>query len=154
MYAAMAVGVLLAAETPRRENYAKTVAAVIITLLLYWLAHSYADLAGERVRSGARLTARGLLATMLRELPILIGAAIPLATLCSLDRWNRPVRRCPLGGVDLGRDRPVHRAWGPATTSPAAARRRPRHRRPRHRKRRGPLTARPAVTRRAYRPVL
>jgi len=54
---------------------------VIITILLYWLAHSYADLAGERLRSGARLTARGLLATMLRELPILIGAAIPLATL-------------------------------------------------------------------------
>jgi hypothetical protein len=81
VYGAIAVGALLAAETPRRETYAKTVAAVIITLLLYWLAHSYADLAGERLRSGARLTARGLLATMLRELPILIGAAIPLATL-------------------------------------------------------------------------
>jgi hypothetical protein len=81
IYGAIAVGALLAAETPRRETYAKTVAAVIITLLLYWLAHSYADQAGERLRSGARLTARGLLATMLRELPILIGAAIPLATL-------------------------------------------------------------------------
>ena len=80
IYGAIAVGALLAAETPRRETYAKTVAAVIITLLLYW-GDSYADLAGERLRSGARLTARGLLATMLRELPILIGAAIPLATL-------------------------------------------------------------------------
>jgi hypothetical protein len=38
-------------------------------------------LAGERLRSGGRLTARGLLATMLRELPILVGAAIPLVTL-------------------------------------------------------------------------
>ncbi len=66
---------------PRRETYAKSVAAVVITLLLYWRTHSYADLAGERLRSGARLTARGLPATMLRELPILIGAAIPLATL-------------------------------------------------------------------------
>ena len=63
------------------EAVAKTVAAVIITLLLYWLAHSYADLAGARLRSGARLTARALLATMLRELPILVGAAIPLGTL-------------------------------------------------------------------------
>ena len=80
IYGAIAVGALLAAETPRRETYAKTVAAVMITLLLYWLAHSYADLAGERLRSGARLTARGLLATMLRELPIL-RPAIPLATL-------------------------------------------------------------------------
>lgn len=81
VYGAIAVGALLAAETPRRETYAKTVAAVIITLLLYWLAHSYADLAGARLRSGARLTARALLATMLRELPILVGAAIPLGTL-------------------------------------------------------------------------
>jgi uncharacterized membrane protein YadS len=35
---AIAVGALLAAETPRQETYAKTIAAVIITLLLYWLA--------------------------------------------------------------------------------------------------------------------
>jgi hypothetical protein len=81
VYGAIAVGALLAAETPRQETYAKTIAAVVITLLLYWLAHSYADLAGERLQSGGRLTARGLLATMLRELPILIGAAIPLVTL-------------------------------------------------------------------------
>lgn len=40
IYGAIAVGVLLAAETPRRETYARTVAAVTITLLLYWLAHS------------------------------------------------------------------------------------------------------------------
>jgi hypothetical protein len=65
IYGAIAVGALLAAETPRRETYAKTVAAVVITLLLYWLAHSYAELAGERLRSGARLNARGLLATLL-----------------------------------------------------------------------------------------
>jgi hypothetical protein len=81
VYGAIAVGALLAAETPRQETYAKTIAAVIITLVLYWLAHSYADLAGERLRSGGRLTAQALLATMLRELPILIGAAIPLVTL-------------------------------------------------------------------------
>lgn len=76
IYGAIAVGALLAAETPRRETYAKTVAAVVITLLLYWLAHSYADLTGERLRSGARLTARGLLATMLRELPILLATLL------------------------------------------------------------------------------
>ncbi len=81
VYGAIAVGALLAAESPRRETYAKTVAAVVITLLLYWLAHSYADLAGERLRSGARLTTGRLLGTMLHELPILIGAAIPMATL-------------------------------------------------------------------------
>jgi hypothetical protein len=53
IYAPMAVGVLLAAETPRREDYAKTVAAVIITLVLCWVTPPEADLAGERLRSGA-----------------------------------------------------------------------------------------------------
>lgn len=81
VYGAIAVGALLAAETPRRETYPKTIAAAVITLVLYWLAHSYADLAGERLRSGARLTVRGLLTTMLHEVPILLGAAIPLVTL-------------------------------------------------------------------------
>jgi hypothetical protein len=49
----------------------------VIALIL----ENHGDLAGERLRSGDRLTARALLATMLRELPILVGAAIPLVTL-------------------------------------------------------------------------
>jgi hypothetical protein len=53
----------------------------VLTLLLYWLAHSYADLAGERLRSGAHLTLGRLGRTMLQELPLLMGATIPLATL-------------------------------------------------------------------------
>jgi hypothetical protein len=81
VYGAIAVGVLLAAETARRETYPKTVVAVVITLMLYWLAHSYADLAGERLRSGARLTPGRFLSTLLHDVPLLIGAAIPLATL-------------------------------------------------------------------------
>ena len=110
---------------------------MVITLVLYWPAYSYADLAGVRLRSGGRLTARGLLATMLRELPILIGAAIPLATL--LLCWIAGTglfRRRPRGGGDLGRNRPRQRARAglrgplarrPATPSPAAARRRLPH---------------------------
>jgi hypothetical protein len=81
IYGTIAVGALLAAESVRRETYAKNVEAVVVTLLVYWLAHSYADLAGERVRSGAQLTATRLGRTMLQELPLLFGATIPLATL-------------------------------------------------------------------------
>jgi hypothetical protein len=40
VHGAIAVGALLAAETPRRETYAKTAAAVVITLVLCWLAQS------------------------------------------------------------------------------------------------------------------
>ena len=81
IYGTIAVGALLAAESVRRETYARNIEAVVITLLLYWLAHSYADLAAERLRSGAELTVGRLVRTMLDELPLLAGATIPLATL-------------------------------------------------------------------------
>ena len=81
IYGTIAVGALLAAESVRRETYAKNIVAVVITLLIYWLAHSYADLAAERLRSGAQLTVGRLVRTMVEELPLLAGATIPLATL-------------------------------------------------------------------------
>jgi hypothetical protein len=81
IYGTIAVGALLAAESVRRETYGKNIEAVVITLLIYWLAHAYADLAAVRLRSGARLTIGGLGKTMLHELPLLAGATIPLAIL-------------------------------------------------------------------------
>jgi hypothetical protein len=81
IYGTIAVGALLAAESVRRETYGRNVEAVVITLVIYWLAHSYADMAAERLRSGARLTFGRLLKTMLHELTLLAGATIPLATL-------------------------------------------------------------------------
>jgi hypothetical protein len=81
IYGTIAVGALLAAESVRRETYGKNIEAVVITLLIYWLAHAYADLAAARLRSGARLTIGRLAKTMLHELPLLAGATIPLAIL-------------------------------------------------------------------------
>jgi len=78
VYGVIAVGAMLAAESAGRETYPKTVAAVVVTLVLYWLAHSYAEVAGERLREGGRLTARRLFVTMLNETPILLGAVLPL----------------------------------------------------------------------------
>ena len=79
LYGTIAVAALLAAESPTRETYARTVAAVAITLLMYWLAHSYAEFAGERLQTGDQLTLSGLWQMMVRELWILIGAVVPLA---------------------------------------------------------------------------
>jgi hypothetical protein len=81
VYGTIAVAALLAAESARRETYLATVAAVVITLALYWLAHSYAEFTGERLRTGERLTWPGLSRMMARELTILIGAAVPLVVL-------------------------------------------------------------------------
>jgi hypothetical protein len=81
VYGTIAVAALLAAESARQETYPETVAAVVITLALYWLAHSYAEFTGERLRTGDRLTLAGLSRKMARELTILIGAAVPLLVL-------------------------------------------------------------------------
>ena len=81
VYGTITVGALLAAESAQRETYPRTLGAVVIALLLYWLAHSYASFAARRLLLGERLNVRGLAWTMAHELPILIGAAIPLVTL-------------------------------------------------------------------------
>jgi hypothetical protein len=81
VYGVIAVSALLAAESARRETYLKTVAAVLITLLLYWIAHAYAELAGRRLEGGGRLTLGALGESMLHEISLLGGAAIPLVPL-------------------------------------------------------------------------
>ena len=91
VYGTITVGALLAAESAHAETYAKSVAAVLITMVVYWLADSYAIYVGERLRSGGSIRVSRLLATMRHELAILAGATVPLATLVL----------CWLAGVSL-----------------------------------------------------
>lgn len=72
------VAALIAAETPSRETYGETVAAVAIALVLFWLARSYAVLVSWRLREGERLSASGLARSMLHELPTITGGVVPL----------------------------------------------------------------------------
>ncbi len=81
IYGTISVAALLTAESTRRETYPRTVGAVAITLLLYWLAHSYSEFTGERVKEQAAFTYGGMLATARRELTVVIGAAGPLVVL-------------------------------------------------------------------------
>lgn len=81
IYGLMTVGALLAAESAASETYAETVGAVVITMLVYWLAHSYAEFASRRLkdREPARFAELGRI--MAEQVPILLGAAIPLIAL-------------------------------------------------------------------------
>ena len=78
IYGTISVAALLAAESARSETYPKTVGAVGILTILYWIAHSYC--ASSRL-SGSRSTSRsptaGCCVNATRELTVLIGAAIP-----------------------------------------------------------------------------
>jgi membrane protein YqaA with SNARE-associated domain len=81
VYGTVAVGALLAAESPEQETYAETLASVLVALLIYWMAHSYAELTARRIEEGERLTTTALVSSMRHEVWILVGAAIPVIPL-------------------------------------------------------------------------
>lgn len=81
VYGTIVAGALLAAEGAHPADYQTTVSSVVIALIVYWLAHTYADLAGERLVTGMQLTLKGVGKSALSELPILMGSAVPLGVL-------------------------------------------------------------------------
>jgi hypothetical protein len=81
VYGTIAVAALLASESAQRETYPETAGAVAITLLLYWLAYSYAEFTADRLVTSERFKLSGMARTMRHELPVLIGATTPLLVL-------------------------------------------------------------------------
>jgi hypothetical protein len=81
VYGTILVATLLAAEYSRRETYAKTIAAVTIALMLYWLALAYAEFTGRRLRDGEHFTFAGFKRAAWHENSVLVGASVPLAVL-------------------------------------------------------------------------
>jgi hypothetical protein len=81
IYGLITVGALLAAESAQQETYAATLIAVVITLVVYGLAHSYADFTSWRLEKGKPIAFSDLRRTMRGQLPILTGAGIPLGAL-------------------------------------------------------------------------
>jgi hypothetical protein len=98
IYGTLIVGALLDAESAARQNYLDTVGAVLLALLLYWLAHSYAHFAGERIEHRETLRLSGLGNALFHGLPILVGAGVPLIAMIIC--W---IIRAPLGtAVNVG----------------------------------------------------
>jgi peptidoglycan biosynthesis protein MviN/MurJ (putative lipid II flippase) len=81
IYGLMTVGALLAAESADSETYAETVGAVVITMLVYWLAHSYAEFASHRLKDREPARFAEFRHIMAEQVPILFGAAVPLVAL-------------------------------------------------------------------------
>jgi hypothetical protein len=81
VYGIITMGALLAAESARRETYVEAVASASIALLLYWLAHSYASLLGERLSGKEHLTFTTLGRAFIHDWAIVRGASIPLLAL-------------------------------------------------------------------------
>jgi hypothetical protein len=78
VYGTISVGALLAAESAGQETYADTVIAVVLTLVLYVLAHTYSEYTAERMRREEELSLRALARTGRSEAWLLPGAGVPL----------------------------------------------------------------------------
>jgi hypothetical protein len=78
IYGTIMIGTLLAAESTKRETYARTVGAVVLAICLYWLVHGYARFAAHRLRERLPLELAGLARALAQELSIVLGAAPPL----------------------------------------------------------------------------
>lgn len=89
VYGTVAVGAVLAAESTRRDTFPDTIGATVLILCLYWIAHTYASMTGDRLKRRETLTAPGLWRSFLHEAAIIKGAALPIAVLLVL--WATPV---------------------------------------------------------------
>lgn len=81
IYGTLIIGAVLATESARRETLLETVAGSVVALLLYWLAHSYAQTLGDRLDRQIPLSASGIARSLLRDRAILRGALVPMLAL-------------------------------------------------------------------------
>jgi hypothetical protein len=81
IYGLIMIGALLAAESGVRETYPETVGSAAIAVVLYWFAHSYADVLGLRLSEQERFSWRELWRTFGRDWAIAKGASVPLLAL-------------------------------------------------------------------------
>jgi hypothetical protein len=81
VYGTILVATLLAAESPKRETFARTAGAVVIALIVYWLSMAYAEFTGERVREEEGFTFAAFAHAAGDELPVIAGALGPLLAL-------------------------------------------------------------------------
>ncbi|HEV3047454.1 MAG TPA: hypothetical protein VGY13_08855 [Solirubrobacteraceae bacterium] len=81
IYGIVAVGALLAAESGEHDSYLDTLASAAIAAALYWVAHAYAELLGQRLAERERLCLPALARALAHDLAIVQGAALPLAAI-------------------------------------------------------------------------
>jgi hypothetical protein len=84
VYGVLTIGVLIAAESSRRETYAAVIDASVLALVLYWLAHAYSRHFETRLARPRDHGLRWFLPALLQEASILKGASFPIvALLCA-----------------------------------------------------------------------
>lgn len=78
VYGALIVGAVLDAESQKQETFGETVAGMLITIVLLWLAHTYAQIIGHRLEKGEHLSIGLVGNKMAHEFAIITGAGLPV----------------------------------------------------------------------------
>jgi hypothetical protein len=81
VYGIITIGALLAAESGLHDSYVDTVASLVIAVVLYWFAHSYADVLGLRLSKQRLISWKELWETFVQDWSIVRGASAPLLAL-------------------------------------------------------------------------
>ena len=95
VYGTIAAGLVIAAEDPNTGTYPRVLAATVVAVATYWLAHGYAHWVAERFRRSAapdvQRSARQFLGALVHEWPLTEGAAIPLTALLIAWAFGAPL---------------------------------------------------------------
>lgn len=78
VFGTITIGAVLAAESGLHESYLAAFGSALVTTGLYWLAHTYSDLLGQRLSTHEHLTLGSLLRAFGHDWAIVRGAALPL----------------------------------------------------------------------------
>lgn len=81
VFGTITIGAVLAAESGLHESYVAAFGSALVTVALYWLAHTYSDLLGRRLSTHERLTAGTLVRAFAHDWAIVRGGALPLAAM-------------------------------------------------------------------------
>jgi hypothetical protein len=82
VFGIITVGALLAAESRVVETHLELVASVLLTMVVYWFAHSYSEVVGLRVITRGRADWGRVRWVFAHELPIVKGSVPALLAVC------------------------------------------------------------------------
>jgi hypothetical protein len=81
IYGIVMIGAVLAAESGLHDTYLETVGSAVLTVGVYWLAHAYADLLGQRLLMRTHLSTQTLLSALVHDWAIVRGTTPALLVL-------------------------------------------------------------------------
>ena len=99
IYGTIAVGALLASESTEGQTYGATVAGVCVALALYWLAYTYAEFVGARLKKSESFSPSGFFNALAGEITVVLGAGAPLVVVRSGLSGSELLVQTTLGAV-------------------------------------------------------